>query len=101
MSERDRVPIFESKQLSLSLSLSLSVRLRKQSGESARFPFSFLPAWDRESRLLSRLEIRAGKREGGGSITLLLFASSLALPPTICLLAIPTEKSLNVFKLSV
>ena len=62
MSERDRVPIFESKQLSLSL--SLSVRLRKQSGESARFPFSFLPAWDRESRLLSRLEIRAGKREG-------------------------------------
>ena len=74
MSERDRVPIFESKQLSLSLSRSLSVSPSEKT--------------ERRIRALSLLFfacLGSGKREReGGSITLLLFASSLSpdhLPP--------------------
>ena len=98
MSERDRVPIFESKQLSLSLSVSPSEKTERRICALSLLFFACLGSGE---PLVVQIRNQGRKERGGGSITLLLFASSLALPPTICLLAIPTEKSLNVFKLSV
>ena len=100
MSERDRVPIFESKQLSLSLSVSVSPS-EKTERRICALSLLFFACLGSGEPLVVQIRNQGRKERGGGSITLLLFASSLALPPTICLLAIPTEKSLNVFKLSV
>ena len=87
MSERDRVPIFESKQLSLSLSLSVSVSPSEKTERRIRaLSLLFFACLGSGEPLVVQIrnQGRKEREREGGSITLLLFASSLSpdhLPP--------------------
>ena len=98
-SERDRVPIFESKQPSLARSLSVS--LRKQSSEStlSSLFFACLGERERERALLVvqiRNQGRKGRRKEGRKHYMIIFC--LLSPSTICSLAIPTDKEVECFQ---